>query len=394
MTIEYNKLIEGRYEAERLPKDFSSDHFVPDFAFNVLNPLGLLYRPVVDENYLENGGKWPVWPDGKTFAVCLTHDVDYISTFSFFESLRKKRIQFAKQTSIFKKIRLLLSYGADLTGYMTRFWSTDILLCHERWIEKEMEVGAHSTFFFWPGWSNVTTHHQIDPGYDLFDAVTFEGQKISVAEMIREIDRRGWEIGLHPSWYSFDNLEEIKRQKEALESALGHDIVSVRQHYLHYDIRITPRIHARAGFKYDSTLGFNDNVGFRFGTSYPWFLFDLKSNEELPVMEIPLIVQDGALLSSNKGLRLDEDTAFEYVIMIADAVEKVSGTLTLLWHSHHIIDQHWWRLYLRILRYLRKKNAWFGSVREVGEWWKREECNIKTSHRKNSKEQINHSINS
>ena len=29
---------------------------VSDFAFNVLNPLGLLYRPVVDEDYLTRGG--------------------------------------------------------------------------------------------------------------------------------------------------------------------------------------------------------------------------------------------------------------------------------------------------------------------------------------------------
>lgn len=46
--------------------------------------------------------------------------------------------------------------------------------------------------------------------------------------MILEIDRQGWEIGLHPSWYSFDDADELKKQKDALEKALGHDIVSVR----------------------------------------------------------------------------------------------------------------------------------------------------------------------
>ena len=93
--------------------------------------------------------------------------------------------------------------------------------------------------------------------------------------MIREIDRQGWEIGLHSSWYSFDDVDELKRQKEALESALGHEVISIRQHYLHYDIRVTPVVQAAAGFKYDSTLGFNDNVGFRFGTCYPYHLYDL-----------------------------------------------------------------------------------------------------------------------
>jgi len=54
--------------------------------------------------------------------------------------------------------------------------------------------------------------------------------------MIREIDRCGWEIELHPSWYSFDDADELKRQKEALEKALGHEIVSIRQHYLQSEI--------------------------------------------------------------------------------------------------------------------------------------------------------------
>jgi peptidoglycan/xylan/chitin deacetylase (PgdA/CDA1 family) len=161
-------------------------------------------------------------------------------------------------------------------------------------------------------------------------------------------------------------VDELKRQKDALEKALGHEIVSVRQHYLHYDIRITPAVHATAGFKYDSTLGFNDNIGFRFGTSYPWHLYDLKAEKELPIMEIPLIVQDGAMLNPDKGMRLDEETAFQYIKQIAKAVEKVGGVLTLLWHPNSIIKEDWWNLSLKTLGYLKKKDAWFGAVREIG----------------------------
>ena len=65
MKLDHQKLLQGRYEAERLPADFSSERIVPDFAFNALNPFGLLYRPVVDEDYLANGGQKPVWPDEK-----------------------------------------------------------------------------------------------------------------------------------------------------------------------------------------------------------------------------------------------------------------------------------------------------------------------------------------
>lgn len=367
MKIDYQRLLQGRYELERLPKDFSPERVVPDFAFNVLNPPGLLYKPVVDENYLQNGGQKPIWPGGKPFAVCLTHDVDHVSPYSFRQPLRARRMQLLNTDDVFRKIRSL-GVCMDLAKIAVYRRRKDPIHSHERWLEVEKEVGAHSTFFFWPGLSNVNKRHHTDCLYELYDPVVFDGQKCNVAEMIQEIAQRGWEIGLHPSWYSFDDLDELKRQKEALEKTLGYEILSVRQHFLHYDIRITPRIHAEAGFKYDSTLGFNDNVGFRFGTCYPWHLYDVRNEEELTIMEIPLIVQDGAMLNPSKGMRLDEHTAFKYIAQITEAVEKVGGVLTLLWHPNQIIKPDWWNLYLRALNHLKKKEAWFGSAREVGKY--------------------------
>lgn len=374
--LDYKKLLQGRYEVERLPSDFSPERSVPDFAFNVLNPPGLLYRPVVDEHFLENGGGKPVWPDGKCFAVCLTHDVDAVSLYSLKQSLRSRKAQLLNDSSAFQKVKSLMGVGIDLVRAGMRSEQKDPLHCYERWLEVEKEFGAHSTFFFWPGLRAVTKRHHTDCAYELYDPVVFDNQKCNVAEMIWEIDRQGWEVGLHPSWYSFNDVDELKRQKETLEKVLGHEIVSVRQHYLHCDIRVTPRVHAEAGFKYDSTLGFSDNIGFRFGTCYPWKIYDLKAEKGLPIMEIPLIVQDGALLHPNKGMRLDEDSAFRYVVRMSKAVERVGGVLTLLWHHDWIIKPDWWNLYLRTLKYLKKKNPWFGSVREVGEWWEKRTNNF------------------
>jgi len=365
--IDFKKILQGRYEASSLPSDFSPERNVPDFAFNVLNPLGLLYRPVVDEAYLANGGRKPVWPEGKPFAVCLTHDVDVVSAHSLLQSARMRAENSRNGPSVEQKLRGILGFGLDIMRGITRANTQDPLHCYERWLEVEAAVGARSTFFFWPGWSSVRRHHHSDCPYELTDNIVFDGQSCTVAEMIREIDNRGWEIGLHPSWYSYDNADEMKRQKEAIEEALRREIVSVRQHYLHYDIRITPRIQADAGLKYDATLGFNDNIGFRFGTCYPWLLYDLQAETELPVMEVPLIIQEGAMFNASKGMRLDVETAFQYLEHITEAVERVGGVMTLLWHPNSVINQPVWHFYLRTIEFLKQKNAWFGSVREVAE---------------------------
>jgi hypothetical protein len=362
-SFDYERLLRGHYEADSLPKDFSPDRLVPDFGFNVLNRMGLLYTPIVDEHRLGRGEGRPIWPNGKRFAVCLTHDVDEVS---HHESSRRRWWEFRRNPSRLKKLRSLTGLGLDWFRYRGK---KDPFHCFEWWIKVESEIGARSTFYFWPGIRSVTKCHPIDCRYDLKDTVTFDGQKCSVAEMIQEIERHSWEIGLHASWYSFNDTREMQLQKEALARVTKHDIVSVRQHYLHYDIRVTPKVHYEAGFKYDSTLGFNDNVGFRFGTCYPWHLYDLADAKEIPIMEIPLIIQDAAMLNPVKGLRLDEETAFQYITHITERVDKVGGVLTLLWHPNALLEPRWLDLYLRTLRYLKEKEAWFGSARDVGEWW-------------------------
>jgi len=358
--LDIPSLLAGRYEAERLPSDFSPERVVPDFAFNALNPLGLLYHPVVDEHHLASGGQKPTWPDGKPFAVCLTHDVDHVSAHSVLQPLR------ALRTLNGASAKTMVASGIKVIRNAT-LYGKDPFHCYERWLEVESSIGAHSTFFILP--ECVRKPHHTDGIYRFSDRVRFDGQRCTVAEMICEIDRQGWEVGLHATWYAFDDADELKRQKEQVERVVGHEIVSLRQHYLHYDIRSTPRAHTEAGFRYDSTLGFNDNVGFRFGTSYPWHLYDLHEAKLLLILEIPLIVQDGALLNPRKGLRLDEEAAFRYVAQMADAVETVGGVLTLLWHADSVAIPSWYNLYHQVLEFLKTRNAWFGSVGEVGKWW-------------------------
>jgi hypothetical protein len=336
---------------------------VPDFSFNVLNRKGLLYRAVADEHRLASGGVRPTWPNGKRFAVCLTHDIDEVADEEFW---RRRWAEMKRNPSLRTRLNNLLELGCDWFRYKGGREPFHFL---EWWLNVEAQIDAHATLFFWPGIGSVMKRHKTDCQYDLMDRVTFDGQKSCVAELIQEIRGRSCEVGLHASWFSFNDTEEMKRQKEALANVVKRDILSVRQHYLHYDIRITPSVHYEAGLKYDSTLGFNDNIGFRFGTCHPWHLYDLKGEKEIPVLEVPLIIQDTAMLNPAKGMRLDEETAFQYLMQITERVEEMGGVLTLLWHPNRVLQEGQMNLFLRTLRYLKEKDVWFGSVEEIGQWW-------------------------
>jgi len=364
-NINHEKLLRGEYEAQAFPADFSAESPVPDYAFNLINFQNSLYRPFVDEFHIKKGMPKLKWPGGKPFAVCLSHDVDAVSLASLAQAIRKRYLRWKTAGDLNERFLLSLGIGEDLLRALHHAGKPDPLFCLERWLAIERNIDAHSTFFFWPGWEAVSKRHTSDCTYRLSDQIVFEGQACSVAEAIREMSRRGWEIGLHASWYSFNDADELRRQKDALENAVQQEVVSIRQHYLHYDIRITPKIQAQAGFKYDSTLGFNDNVGFRFGTCIPWSLWEMESEKELSIVEVPLIVQDTALLDNTKGMRLDEDTAFRYIQHLAEQVEAVGGVITLSWHPEYIVRPMWWRLYARSLQFFKKRNAYMGGMKEI-----------------------------
>ncbi|MEA3287588.1 MAG: polysaccharide deacetylase family protein [Candidatus Marinimicrobia bacterium] len=359
----YRKLLQGVYEPP------SKEFGVPDFAFNPLNQSGDIYRPVIDQAWVQEHGK-PIWPKGKEFAVCLTHDVDAVSEFNLSQNVRSilKLLKNDSKRPLGEVLRWILIHKLNaLRGIIGR---PDRLCDFENWLDLEEGVGARSTFFFAP--ETVTLPHNSDCMYKYDQTIHFRGELISVAELMRMMDSKGWEIGLHPSWHTHNNLEEMISQKRQVENIVGHDIQSVRQHFLKYNPMKTPQTQSLAGFKVDSTLGFNDNVGFRRGTSYPFSSYNLETNEKIDLLHIPLTVQDGALMLSEKGLRLDADTSVEYVKLMLDAVQEVGGVLNLSWHPHTINRPGFWDVYKRVLELVQQEDPWFATIGELGKWWSKE----------------------
>jgi len=342
-----------------------------DFGDNILNIHGLLYEPVCDLNSNKpSNSPQPAWPGDAPYAVCLTHDVDLVSAKSIASSLRG-----VVRTGAFwwksKSNRALSKIAQRVFGLLqstANVGRADPLHCFERWLEVEAEHGAKSTFFFFPQSTRIP--HWSDCFYRYSDKVVFDGQKCSVKEMMREINRRGWEIGLHASWGGSWDLSELKRQKDELQEALGDEVVSIRNHCLNYHMGRTPFIQAEAGFRQDSTLGFNSNVGFRCGTSYPFYPGCGPLGSQNKALEIPLIIQDKSLMGINKGLRLDSVTAFKYIEMLAAKVKDVGGVLTLLWHPNTVADAKLFDLYRSALQYLRNEGVFFGSAKDIGDHWR------------------------
>jgi hypothetical protein len=321
---------------------------------------GSLYQPAVDEFLHKERPDFQItWPEGKKFAACLTHDVDTVRLDSRSELFRTINLHVRQADTLARKLR----HFTSVVGLRKPPRNLDIF---SPWLELEEKHGFRSSFFFFA--TRIRERHVIDNVYRWDDQAPYRAQGCSVSEVMRDLHRRGCEIGLHGSYLAAKSYDMIAEQKEDVERALGATVVSNRQHNLHFDAAITPRLLEKAGLKIDSTLGFNRDVGFRAGTSYPFRMWDLVDKGWLDLTQIPLVLHDGALLRPD-NLDLDPESAVALCQCLIDRVFETNGVITLLWHPESIARPGWFGVYEKLLEYIHQHNGWGASARQIYEWW-------------------------
>ena len=300
------------------------------------------------------------WPGGAGFAACLTHDVDGVQANSRRDLWRVIGRQMKESSTLLKKIHHLTA----ITGLRHRPLMKDLF---SPWLEAEKARGFRSTFFL--SSSHITDRRSRDLTYLWDDLMPFEGGLQTVRETFQEISFRGWEIGMHGSVMSAFDGDQMAEQREDISDVIGREVTAGRQHNLQFEIASTPDHLAAAGFQVDSTLGSNRDIFFRTGSSYPTPLWSLQKSEWLPVVEVPLILHDGALMRWD-NLDLTPEGTLEVSKKIIDRVAAVRGVVTLLWHPENIVKPGYFETYVSLLDYIKEKNGWGVGATEVAAWWK------------------------
>ncbi len=290
--------------------------------------------------YLFEHGLEITYPDDKPFAVCLTHDVDEIYPpvhHAILSSLHcVKALDLQKLNSfVFWKFT-----GTRESPYRN---FQDIMKLEETY-------QAKSSFYFLATGRDIRRFR-----YDIEDIGTELGMILD----------NGCEVGLHGSFHAFDNVQEIRREKERLETIINRKIIGYRNHYLRFKLPDTWEILASLNFKYDTTLGFHDRVGFRNGMCHPFKPFNLCSNEEIDIVEIPLVIMDTAIFEHYPLPRI-----WPTVKGLIDCTKQCGGVVTILWHNEGFscpFKEMWLRMYEKILAYCHKEDALMTSAEEI---WK------------------------
>lgn len=292
---------------------------------------GVLDRPVVNE-YLEL--LWTalsrLWPrlerKQRTHRVSLSHDVDWpLCTAG--RPMRKAGRTIAGDIVTRKAPALALRRGVSHLQSLRGCPDADLCNTFDFIMDTNERHGFETAFYF------ITDHTagDIDGCYSLNDPW--------IRNLMTRIHDRGHEIGLHPSYMTFRDLEQTRREFDKLRvvaAVLGIEQQrwGGRQHFLRWECPTTWRIWDDAGLDYDSTLGYGDHAGFRCGVCYDFPVFDLETRTQLSLREHPLIAMEVTL---NGYMGLSWDAAAQTILELNDTCLRYSGEFTLLWHNNVLV---------------------------------------------------------
>lgn len=277
-----------------------------------------------------------------SFALCLTHDVDRI---------------YQTYQPLYYGIRDLdVGRLRDLWPRDDPYWQFDKIM------QLEEELGVRSSFYF----LNEQRLFGDRPLRELFSpeswklyAGRYDIGSEDLREVIHELDAGGWEIGLHGSYDSYDDVGRLRTEKETLEEILGHDVVGGRQHYLNLDRTKTWEIHRQIGLKYDATLGSSETYGFEHGHDVLQPL-----NDEFIVF--PLTVMERTLMKSTTSLQ----EAKQKVEGLLEEARRNDAVMTALWHPRFFNTDEfdgYQELYVHLVTTAGQMGAWIGSCKEYYE---------------------------
>ena len=295
---------------------------------------GYLERPVVDE-WLHILGQvvqktWPTLQLARhQFSMKVSHDVDIPSRYAFRSAAGIMRAMAGDLLNRGDLKSALLAPWVRLHSE-TALHPADPANTFDWIMDMSERHGLKSAFYFICG--------RTDPTKD----ADYEPEHPAIRTLMRRIHARGHEIGLHPSYGSYQTPSIIRQEANRLRQIAGEEGIEQaewggRMHYLRWEYPTTLRAWVNSGMTYDSTLGYPETPGFRCGTCTEYQAFDPIAQQAFNLRLRPLVAMDVSVIADEylgMGRSLEALTVFKRMI---DACKAVNGTFSLLWHNSQLL---------------------------------------------------------
>lgn len=147
------------------------------------------------------------------------------------------------------------------------------------------------------------------------------------------------EVGVHPSYYSNSNKDQLRKEVRRLSKVLKNEIVKSRQHYLKITFPDTYRNLLEFDILEDYSMGYASEIGFRASICTPFNFYDLDLDVSTKLRLTPFMLMDGTM---KDYMRMSPEESIDRAKSLIDEVKAVNGTFVTLWHNQSVNDREEW----------------------------------------------------
>lgn len=282
------------------------------------------YRPIVNE-YIEMLWKMLTFlginqkRKERKFELIPTHDIDFLLQFDKIINAAKviggdiiKRFDFPLAFKSLKTYtKYILGKGKDPFDVFDYFMD----------ISDEHNIKSH--FYFIAGEKS-----EYDVRYKFLSPKT--------KKILENIQKRAHIIGIHGTYNSYNDYNQFQKELDRF-SDFNVDVKEGRQHYLRFENPTTWQMWNKSKMQYDYTIGYANDGGFRAGTCFEYYVFDIIEKKKLELIERPLIAMETAIRSKYK----QKEEFSEIYLGLKETVKKYQGQFVFLWHNSNLNTYLW-----------------------------------------------------
>jgi hypothetical protein len=148
-----------------------------------------------------------------------------------------------------------------------------------------------------------------------------------------------YEIGIHPSWQSGDDVNVLKKEILLLENITGKPVTKSRQHYIRMTLPETYRLLIDNRITEDHSMGYGSINGFRASIASSFYWYDLNKEQQTSLLLRPFCYMEA---NSYFEQHFTVQQAAEELQQYHDVVKSVGGELITIFHNHFVTEQKEW----------------------------------------------------
>lgn len=262
--------------------------------------------------------------------VGVTHDIDHCKTGSIQDGYRQIKAG---------------QWWNGINKIIRRFYQEDIWFNFDQLLKIEDKLNITASYYFIT--TNISKNGYPNADYDLSSP--------QMQQILTNIYNGGHDIGIHGSIGTGYDTEKLKSEMKQFSNS----ILGGRFHYLMMRIPESFAVIENSGLRYDSSLGFAEQIGFRNGLCFPYHPYDFENEKPFKFLEFPFQMMDKTLIQPYY-MGLNPEDAIQSVKSLIDEINKFSGYFIFIWHNNTITGfkySEWKDVFIEILNYSQHLNS-------------------------------------